>query len=146
MGWTQNDFDSLSWHDNHVHGLRISAGEDGTGEFELDIDHILEWLESAGSFRYRIAPARLRFHAVTDLRVMIDWGVASAAFGPFSINGIERRFEQRAHHMATCWRIPLNFPPGEIAFEADGFDQDLSGAEILVDHQLLTRTERGETP
>src|SRR5690348_10864963 len=118
MRWTHNDFDSLSWHDNHVHGLRIEAGEDGAGELELDIDHILEWLKSGESFRYRISPARLRFHVVTDLRLMIDWAAASAAFGPFSIGGIERRFERRSRYTAICWRIPVNFPPGEITFEA----------------------------
>lgn len=146
MRWTQNDFDSLSWHNNHVHGLRISAGEGGAGELELDIDYILGWLESEGSFRYRVAPALLRFHAVTNLRIMIDWGAASAAFGPFSIHGIERRFEQRRRYTAICWRIPVNFPPGEITFEAEGFDQQLSGTESLVSHQCLTVTERGETP
>jgi hypothetical protein len=143
MHWTQDDFDSLSWHDNHVHGLRMVAGEGGAGELEFDIDHILEWLESGASFRYRIAPALLRFHAVTDLRLAIDWGAASAAFGPFSIQGIERRLEPRSRYTAICWRIPVNFPPGEIAFEAAGFDLHLSGSEVLVDHQCLTSIERG---
>src|SRR6185312_15284433 len=87
---------------------------------ELDIDYILEWLPEGGAFRYRIAPARLRFFGVTDLRIDIDWAVSCAAMGPFSISGIERRIEQRTHYEAVCWRIPVKFPPGEISFEATG--------------------------
>lgn len=37
------------------------------------------------------------------------------------------------------------FPPGEISFEATGFEQHLTGPEILTDHQCLTRSERGDT-
>lgn len=87
-------------------------------------------------------PTRLRFFGVTDLRIDIDWAISSAAMGPFSIDGIERRIEQRTHYEAVCWRIPVNFPPGEIRFEATGFEQHLSGTEVLVDHQCLTRSER----
>jgi hypothetical protein len=144
--WTQDDFDSMSWHDNHVHALRLIEGEHGAGDFELDLDYILEWLQPTshlGSYRYRIAPARLRFHDVTDLAISIDYGAASAAMGPFSIAGIERRIEQRQHYLATCWRIPVNFPPGEIRFEASGFEQSLVADELLVDRQWLTPTERG---
>lgn len=64
--------------------------------------------------------------------------------GPFSIDGIKHRVEQRIHYKAVCWRIPVNFPPGEIGFEATGFEQHLSGSEVLVDHQCLTRTDRGD--
>jgi hypothetical protein len=140
--WTHEEYDSLSWHDNHVHALRLAEGEDGAGELELDIDHILAWVPEGGSFRYRIAPARLRFFEVTGLRIDVDWARSSAAMGPFSIDGIERRVEQRTHYKAVCWRIPVNFPPGEITFEATGFEQHLTGSELLADHQCLTRSER----
>jgi hypothetical protein len=94
--WTQDDLDSMSWHDNHVHGLCFFEGKQGTGELELDLDYILEWITPAAdsvSFRYRIAPARLRFHDVTDLAIPIDYASTSAAMESFSIDGIERRFE-----------------------------------------------------
>ena len=28
--WTELDFESMSWHDNHVHGLRIVEGQFNT--------------------------------------------------------------------------------------------------------------------
>jgi len=138
--WTHENFDSMSWHDNHVHGLRPMAGEHGLGELELDLDYILEWLAVAGdAFRFRIAPARLRFRDVSDLRLAIDYVAASAAIGPFSIAGIERRTERRERSQAVCWRIVANFPPGEISFQASGFTQQLTGREVLVDRQWLRR-------
>jgi hypothetical protein len=38
-------FEEMSWHDVHVHGLRIRAGDENGGELELDIDFIVEWLQ-----------------------------------------------------------------------------------------------------
>lgn len=29
--WTEADYPTVSWHDNHVHGLQIRAGEHGSG-------------------------------------------------------------------------------------------------------------------
>jgi hypothetical protein len=78
-------------------------------ELELDLDYILEWITPAAdsvSFRYRVAPARLRFRDVTNLAITIDYASASAAMGPFSIDGIERRVEQRQYNPAVCWRFP----------------------------------------
>lgn len=72
--WTNADFERLSWHDNHVHGLRIVEGEHGSGELVLDIDHIVEWLPPVeGSCRFLLAPATLTFHEVYDLRIEIDY-------------------------------------------------------------------------
>jgi hypothetical protein len=42
--WTEADFDSLGWHDVHVHGFRVLDGEHGAGELWLDIDYILDWV------------------------------------------------------------------------------------------------------
>lgn len=141
--WTQDDFDSMSWHDNHVHGLRIAAGAHGAGEVELDIDYILEWLKPAdGSYRFRIAPAKLRFLDVTNLRITVDYAVVSAAIGPFSLSGIERTYQQRKRYVAVCWKLLANFPPGEITLEAPGFEQTLVGPDVIADRQWLDPAER----
>jgi hypothetical protein len=48
--WTHETFDSMSWHDNHVHSLRIVEGEHGAGELRLDLDYITDkqWLRPQG--------------------------------------------------------------------------------------------------
>jgi len=61
MKWTEADFDSLSWHDNRLHGIRFHNPSQGY-EYGLilDIDHILEWIACpGGTFRFVVAPATL---------------------------------------------------------------------------------------
>ena len=136
-------FDSMTWHDNHVHALRITEGEHGAGTLILDIDHILEWLRSeGGGIRFRIARADLKFVGVTSLKLALDYAGASAAMGPFSIDGIERRTEPRERYTATVWTLRLNWPVGEISFEAAGFEQRLVGEPVITDRQWLTEQER----
>lgn len=67
--WTEQDFDSLSWHDNEVHGIRwCNPNEEYRFDVVLDIDHILKWVKQPdGSFTFVIAPALLIFHEVTHL-------------------------------------------------------------------------------
>src|SRR3954447_15608689 len=99
LRWTQDQFDEMSWHDNHVHALRIVAGQHGAGELVLDIDYIAEWLRNGDEFRFRLVPAALRFTDVTNLRLSLDYASPSAAMGPFSIHAIERRMEQRERYV-----------------------------------------------
>ncbi len=142
---TQETFDSTSWHDNYVHALRFIERQDGAGELHLDLDHILEWLDGdATSFLFKIAPALLRFSGVTNLRLQLDYGASSAAMGPFQIDGIERRTEQRQHYEATVWTIYATYPTGEIEFEATGYTQELTGPTVLVKRQWLMPAERGD--
>jgi hypothetical protein len=133
----------MTWHDNHVHALRITEGKHGAGTLTLDIDHILEWLRSeGGGIRFRIARADLTFLGVTSLKLALDYAAASAAMGPFSIDRIERRAEPRERYTATVWTLRLNWPGGEISFEATGFEQRLVGEPIVTDRQWLTEQER----
>jgi hypothetical protein len=143
MQWTDAQFEAMTWHDNHVHALRIVPTEHGTGMLILDIDHILEWLGKEGcGFRFRIARADLTFRGVTSLKIAIDYASASAAMGPFSIHGIERRSEPRDRYTATIWTLQLNWPVGQISFEATGYEQRLIGKPIVADRQWLNEQER----
>ena len=144
---TDADFESTSWHDNHIHALRFVQGKNGAGDLELDVDHIVEWLKGEGSgFQFRVVPATLTFHEVMFPRIAIDYGAASAAFGPIMIHGIERRTEQKTHYLATIWRVPCTFPPGELEFEASGFTQRARGEPLLSKSQSLSPADRGRAP
>ena len=141
--WTDRQFDEMSWHDNHVHALRIVEGAYGAGELVLDLDYIVEWLCDAGGCSFRIVPAALRFLEVTNLRLSLDYASASAAMGPFSIRAIERRDEPRERYVAQVWKIAINWPKGEIEFEAQGFVQRATGAPVVSTAQCLRPEERG---
>ncbi|WP_116812869.1 hypothetical protein [Steroidobacter cummioxidans] len=145
--WTDADFERMSWHDNHVHAIRCVEGENGEGELVLDIDHILEWLKgNEGGLRFRVQPATLVFHSVMFLRIAIDYAAATAAFGPFMIDGIERRIEKREHYEAQVWRLPISWPGGQIEFEARGFTQTAEGLPLVTSSQQLTPAERRHAP
>jgi len=139
--WTEEHFTELSWHDNHVYGLKLFAGEHGAGQLMLDLDHILEWRKAdAGTFRFLIAPAILAFKGVSDLKIDLDYKVAGAALTPFSIQAITRTLEERERYLAKLWNISVNWPEGEISFEATGFEQRLTGEAILSDQMWLKRS------
>jgi hypothetical protein len=140
--WTDAQFDDLSWHDNHVHALRIVEGAYGAGELVLDLDYILEWICGAEEDRFRILPATLTFLDVTRLRICLDYATPSAALGPFAIHAIERRREARERYVAQVWKIVINWPKGEIEFEAAGFVQHGTGAPVLCHDQCLRPEER----
>jgi hypothetical protein len=143
--WTEADYAEMSWHDNHVHGLAIHAGQYGSGELELDIDYILEWLPPEdGRYRFRLAPATLRFRDVTDLRIALDYVNPTAAITPFSISAIGR--EERIYpngHKTFQWSVGVNWPEGGISFSASGYTQTIRGEPIVTTEQFLTDAERG---
>lgn len=140
--WSTADFESMSWHDCHVHGLRVAEGQYGAGEFELDLDYIVEWRRVSDGITFLIVPARLTFHDVTTLRIKIDWATPSAGLGPLSLAGVERRSEVRPRYTATLWRLAVNWPAGSIEFEAAGFTQVAWGREVESDQQVLKHSER----
>ena len=132
----------MSWHDNHVHSIRIVETGDGAGDLILDIDHIVEWIKADPGFQFRIVPAKLTFHDVMFPRISIDYAARTAAFAPFMIHGIERREEQRTHYLAILWKIEISSPVGEISFEARGFTQEAMSGPVLSSSQCLSAEER----
>lgn len=152
--WTHEDLDQLTWHDCSIWGLELRATgveDEGTSDLALDIDFIVEWLCGVdGPAQFRVAPATLVFHGVTDLRVLIECSYAGSyqmAPYPAQIDRIERRriedqrvFLDRPYY---AWTIPLNMPtPGVIEFGAYGFTQTLRTEPVLTKSQQLPYRRR----
>ena len=144
--WTTSDFDELCWHDCHIHGFRLGEvnGERGTVELEFDIDFIVEWItEADNTLRFRIAPATLTFNDVFGLRLAIDYATPAAGMTPFSIDGIERDpLSYPTGYVSFRWRLPVNWPTGEITFDSSGFVQVLRREPIVHNGQCLTASQR----
>src|SRR6266436_7316514 len=73
MKYTEADFEHVSWHDCHFWGLDLRVGDpdedDWTSNLVLDIDFITDWIcPVEGGGQFRVAPATLAFHGVTDPR------------------------------------------------------------------------------
>ena len=145
--------DEVSWHDNLIYAIQICAPNPEHGDWRsdlvLDIDHIVEWVCGAdGRVKFRVAPATLVFHDVTDLRVRLDMGGASPlALNELSIDGITKTpapppglpSSRLYHH----WRIALNLPRnGELTFGASGYTRTLRAEPLLLDEQRLAARDR----
>lgn len=143
------DFDAMSWHDNIVYGLQFHVGDASQGDWlhdlSFDIDYIVEWVrDGEHGARFRVAPATLTFHDVTDLRIGVDFGDSDSlnAINNLSIANATRqavddtqRFPDRDYYR---YRIELNLPQGgEIAFGGRGFTQVLRAEPVLLDEQWL---------
>ena len=144
--WSTDDYDEMSWHDNHVHGIRIVEGVNGTGELVLDLDYILEWISSVEKhLRFRVAPAALIFHEVspTSLRIALDYAKPTAAISPFSLHSIVReKLDYPNGYVTYKWHLKINWPDGAIDFIATGFTQVLFGKPVESEGQGLSPFER----
>jgi len=138
--WTEDDFENMSWHDNHVHGFTIRSGEYGAGEIEFNIDYISEWIPcEEKSFRFLIAPALLTFRDVTNLKLNLDYKTPTAALTPFSIHQIH--YDKNSKE----WRIEINWPNGDITFDSSGYNQEVIGDFIESDGQFLDQEIRTQS-
>ena len=143
--WGTEDFDDMSWHDTHVHGLRLTEfdPDNGTAELILDIDYILEWLDNDGAFSFVVSQASLQFHQIFGLQLSLDYAKPSAGMCPFRLAGIEREYvTYSTGHIACKWRLDVEWPTGQIAFESPGFTQRLVGQPYTQPSQSLEPSQR----
>ena len=143
--FTEAAFDSIVWHDDHIHGLAIRDG----GVLRFDLDHIVEWFCGADrTCRFRVAPATLEFRGVTGLHIEVDWEDPKyrTAVHPISVGSLARTPHPGppAGRGGPCWRwrFGVNWPSGSITFGASGFDLRLRGPPVLSESQCLSPTER----
>lgn len=147
-------YEPRSWHDDTLYGLRLEIGDperdDWRSNLVLDLDHIVEWIcGSEGDAQFRVAPATLTFHDVTDLQIAVDCGDTGGqvALYTLSIDAITR---ERIVEQKICfdrpyyrWRIAFNWPRGgEIRFGASDFTLDLRAEPVLQDQQQLSPLDR----
>jgi len=152
--YTNEDFENMSWHDNSVYGISWEMEFKSThiSDLILDIDYICEWVcgpeKSCG---FKVSPADLIFHGITDLKINIDWGDSgfqNCIEGGLPIMEITReRIQNQKVYLDRPyykWLIKLQFPAQEsfISFGAAGFTQILRKEPILIESQSLTLDQR----
>lgn len=130
--WTEEDFDSLSWHENKVRGIRFSnPSESYDFDLTFDIDHVLRWMKTPSEhIGTVIAPASLVFHTVDRLRIAIEMAYKEH----LTILEISRKdagteSEKKAGLKKWLWQIDLICLSGgvnTISFESSGFTQRLT--------------------
>ena len=140
--WTDSDFESLNWHDVPVYGFHFESFSDdeGTSDVVFDIDYILDWIKARDSLKFSMCRAELRFLGVFGFQANLDYATPTAGMCPFSIHEIVRETPSNvATNVLSSWKIAINWPPGEISFQATGFRQKLVGEPQLRGEQRLDR-------
>jgi hypothetical protein len=143
--WTEKEFDQMGWHDNHVHAFLIREGQNGSGDLVLDIDYILEWNcpTDQKHYQFLVAPATLTFESMSELKLQLDYATPTAGICPFSIDGIFREHKQYPNgYTLFSWRIPINWPTGEISFIASGYNQVLRADPVWSQEMYLVPQQR----
>ena len=142
---TEADFERLSWDGCRVWKIEIVAGEnDGQTDLVLGLDLVVDALCGFNrEAQFKLAPAALTFHAVTDLNISVNCGDSGNRLlvQPLSIAEITRGpTKQPTYHR---WRVRLGWPSdGEISFGAAGFDQVLLAEPIISATNVLTSAQR----
>ena len=144
--WRTEDFESLSWHDVHVHGIRFASfcESEGAADLVLDIDYILKWEPEGNAFVFTVCPAELTFHNAFNLKFELDYKTPTAGMCPFSIHDIHREpLEFATGYKSFRWSIPINWPHGSLEFEAPEFTLRLVGTPVARAGQYLSPEQRG---
>jgi hypothetical protein len=142
---TDVDFERMSWQGCRIWKIEIVAGlVEGHADLILGLDLVVDALCGFNrEARFKLAPAALTFHAVTDLKMDVDCGDSGhrLLIQPLSIAEITRApTENPACH---AWRVRLEWPRGgEITFGAKGFDQVLLAEPIISETTILTAAQR----
>ena len=100
------------FHDDSIYGMNMISPDpdhhDWLSEFELDIDHIDEWIqEEDGRFRFRLCQAKLHVESVSDLSV--SFAFPQSTITPLSIDRMTRSEEPVWVHGTTGTADTLGF-------------------------------------
>ena len=148
---TLADFEGLSLHDDTIYGFRLDTAEPERelwrADLVIDIDHIVEWVCAPGKRAgFKVAPASLAFHDVTDLALALDWGHSGhrSMLSCIAIDRLERQPVTLegvlGGQVYYRWTIALNCPrDGRITFGASGFTLTLRAPPVFSDEQQLSQ-------
>jgi hypothetical protein len=143
--WTEADFDQMTWHDCRVNSFALDQEGEWQSDLVFDLDFIVEWLCGAdNSYRFRVAPAFLRFINVDNLRFDLSLKFKQSV----EIYSVKKTELPTTGYRNYHWVIRVQNYPGlrenVIEFDAKGFTQELTGRIIETEGQNLTAAQRNE--
>ena len=144
--WTEADFDEMTWHDCQVNAIALDQEGEWQNDLVLELDFIVEWLCGVDNrYRFRVAPAVLRFTNVDNLRLDLSLRFKQ----PLEVCAVERTDLRTTGYTNYHWVIKVqNYPDlkdNVIEFDAAGFTQELTGRTIETESQTLTGAERKQS-
>lgn len=133
--WTDADFETMSWHDVHIHSIAFESYS-----LAFDIDYMLSWIApGAGEIYYKhwLSPATLLFERVSD--VHIDLKPPGAPI----VMDVTRSEPVTISGKPTTWLWHFDCIEGTIDLRATGFRQFIRRQPILASKQFFSESERG---
>jgi hypothetical protein len=140
---TQDDFESLSWHDSMIHGISFTTlqEDDDASTLSFDIDFVDEWLlQKDSTYLFKVCPATVTFRDITDLSVSIGRDF----FCGLWILGVMRSEDEKNSTLEKPfwrWRFELD-EDDSIEFGSSGFTQTLRKEPVVRARQRLLTEER----
>jgi hypothetical protein len=138
--WTDDDYDSMGWHDCTIHALRLAGYQDEQNPRRLvfDLDYIVRWVEPArhgGRYTFWIAPATLVFEWPIEIR-----GEFALRDGDLELADLHR-LDSPDDLPEPVWRLEGH--DFDFYVRASGYRQFLRTPPQHVSHPSLAEPERG---
>ena len=137
--YTEADFESMEWHDCHIHAMAFELLPNNPGRLLLDIDYLVEWQlpdPASRQLAFMISPATLVFDQAWDLVTNID--MSGWAF-QLPILEVER--DGPDERGFSTWKLAGD--TFELSISSRGFTQYLRREPVFCDGQWLSVEERG---
>jgi len=133
--WSNNDFDQLGWSMSRLYGMNLPGRQH---QMVFHLDYILESpLSNSTGVGWTVAPAKLEFYNVADLRIELNQSnYSETSF--VSIERINERLTPNGKFDYWDFKIELS-PNGKIEFTSTGFRQTLLADPIKTEFQDLDR-------
>ncbi len=146
----KHNLDENSFHDNLIHGIEFfSDSGELSSDIAFNIDYIEKWVRTKkGEILFVISSALLKFHEVTDLKILIDWGESnntlfSGDAPGFYINSIKKeKIISPISDDSFLWTIHTSNQNNHIHFGAACFSLEFTGEQRTVNRQFLLKNER----
>src|SRR4051812_39017845 len=118
--WTENDFESMGWHDSTIHAMAFLHT---SFEIALDLDYIFSWVKPRGDgepYQFWISPTTLVFENIYDLVLDLEGD------GELQLDSIVREDPRRPRNAEaigrdTEWNWRLLCQQGELHFRSVGY-------------------------
>jgi hypothetical protein len=141
--WTDSDFTKMSWHDCQINSIALDQDGEFQNDLVFEMDYIIDWISASdNTYRFRIAPAVLRFADVDNLQMDVSLSFKQ----PFQIASLDRSDLPSKGYKIFHWTIRIQNYPGlssnVIEFDATGFTLELTGIAMETASQSLTVAQR----
>ncbi|UTW58741.1 hypothetical protein KFE96_00085 [Kordiimonas sp. SCSIO 12603] len=131
--WNTADFEQMGWSLSRIYGWSL-PGVDGI--FTLWLDYVLESPLSKKNEKFLVAPARLFFDNVKNLKIQLDCGLSDVV-DVVSLERFNSRPTPNGELIYMDYRLELR--SGLLSWTSTGFKQVLQDAPIWSDRMDLNR-------